>query len=138
MRATSTTLENNRVQLTVEVDDTEMETAIDAAAKKLSQQVSVKGFRKGKVPKNVLIAHIGGPAALRGEAIQTAIPDFYALAVSDTLIDPIAQPDINITSGEEEGTLIFEADVEVRPELEISGYGDLRVTIPSPVVTDNE
>jgi trigger factor len=138
MRATTTTLENNRVKLTIEVDDTEMETAIDAAAKKLSQQVSIKGFRKGKVPKNVLMAHIGGPAALRGEAIQTAIPDFYAHAVSDTLIDPIAQPDINITSGEEEGTLVFEADVEVRPELEISGYGDLRVTIPSPVVTDNE
>jgi trigger factor len=138
MRATTTTLENNRVKLTVEVNDTEMETAIDAAAKKLSQQVSIKGFRKGKVPKNVLMAHIGGPAALRGEAIQSAIPDFYAHAVSDTLIDPIAQPDINITSGEEEGTLVFEADVEVRPELEIEGYGDLRVTIPSPVVTDNE
>jgi trigger factor len=138
MRATTTTLENNRVKLIVEVDDSEMETAIDAAAKKLSQQVSIKGFRKGKVPKNVLMAHIGGPTALRGEAIQSAIPDFYAHAVSDTLIDPIAQPEINITSGEEEGTLVFEADVEVRPELEITGYGDLRVTIPSPIVTDEE
>jgi len=138
MRATTNTLENNRVKLIIEVDDAEMETAIDAAAKKLSQQVSIKGFRKGKVPKNVLMAHIGGPAALRGEAIQSAIPDFYAHAVSDTLIDPIAQPEINITSGEEEGTLVFEADVEVRPELDIVGYGDLRVTIPSPVVTDNE
>jgi trigger factor len=138
MRATTTTLENNRVKLVVEVDDSEMETAIDAAAKKLSQQVSIKGFRKGKVPKNVLMAHIGGPTALRGEAIQSAIPDFYAHAVSDTLIDPIAQPEINITSGEEEGTLVFEADVEVRPELEITGYGDLRVTIPSPIVTDEE
>ncbi|HWD96331.1 MAG TPA: trigger factor [Acidimicrobiales bacterium] len=138
MRATTTTLENNRVKLVVEVDDSEMETAIDAAAKKLSQQVSIKGFRKGKVPKNVLMAHIGGPTALRGEAIQSAIPDFYAHAVSDTLIDPIAQPEINITSGEEEGTLVFEADVEVRPELEITDYGDLRVTIPSPIVTDEE
>jgi trigger factor len=131
-------LENNKVKLVVEVDDEEMATAIDAAAKKLSKQVSIKGFRKGKVPKNVLMAHLGGPAALRGEAIQDAIPDFYALAVSDTLIDPIAKPEINITSGEEEGTLVFEADVEVRPELEITGQRDLRVTIPSPVVTDDE
>ncbi len=138
MRATTTNLENNRVKLVVEVDDDEMAAAIDAAAKKLSKQVSIKGFRKGKVPKNVLMAHIGGPAALRGEAIQDAIPDFYALAVSDTLIDPIAKPEINITSGEEEGTLVFEADVEVRPELEITGQRDLRVTIPSPVVTDEE
>ena len=138
MRATTTTLDNNRVKLTVEVDEPEMDEAIDAAAKKLSKQVSIKGFRKGKVPKNVLMAHLGGPSALRGEAIRDAIPDFYAHAVSDTLIDPIAQPEINITAGEEDGNLVFEADVEVRPEVEISGQNDLRVTIPSPVVTDDE
>ncbi len=138
MRATTTTLENNRVKLIVEVDEPEMEKAIDTAASKLSKQVSIKGFRKGKVPKNVLMAHIGGASALRSEAIHDSIPDFYALAISDTLIDPIAQPEINITAGEEEGTLVFEADVEVRPELAISGQGDLRVTIPSPVVTDEE
>jgi len=138
MRATTTTLENNRVKLTVEVDEPEMDEAIDAAAKKLSKQVSIKGFRKGKVPKNVLMAHLGGPSALRGEAIRDSIPDFYAHAVSDTMIDPIAQPDINITAGEDDGNLVFEADVEVRPEVSITGQNDLRVTIPSPVVTDDE
>jgi trigger factor len=138
MRATTSVLEKNRVKLTVEVDDTEMTEAIDAAAAKLSKQVSIKGFRKGKVPKNVLMAHLGGPGALRSEAIRDSIPDFYAHAVSDTMIDPIAQPDINITAGEEEGELVFEADVEVRPEVEITGQDELRVTIPSPVVTDDE
>jgi trigger factor len=138
MRATSTILDNNRVKLTVEVDEPEMEEAIDTAATKLSKQVSIKGFRKGKVPKNVLMAHLGGPTALRTEAIRDAIPDFYAHAVADTLIDPISSPDINITAGEEDGNLIFEADVEVRPEVFIRGQHDLRVTIPSPVVTDGE
>jgi trigger factor len=138
MHATTTALENNHVKLVVEVDEPEMAEAIDAAAAKLSKQVSIKGFRKGKVPKNVLMAHLGGPSALRNEAIRDSIPDFYAHAVSDTLIDPIAQPDINITAGEEEGVLVFEADVEVRPEVSIAGHGDLRVTIPSPVVTDDE
>jgi trigger factor len=138
MRTTSTLLDNNRVKLTVEVDEPEMEEAIDTAATKLSKQVSIKGFRKGKVPKNVLMAHLGGPAALRTEAIRDAIPDFYAHAVADTLIDPIASPEINITAGEEDGNLVFEADVEVRPEVVIHGQNDLRVTIPSPVVTDDE
>jgi trigger factor len=138
MRATTTTLENNRVKLVVEVDGPEMDKAIDTAAAKLSKQVSIKGFRKGKVPKNVLMAHIGGPSALRSEAIRDAIPDFYAHAVSDTLIDPIAQPDINITAGEEEGDLTFEVEVEVRPEISITGQNELRVTIPSPVVKDQE
>jgi trigger factor len=136
MRATTTSLDHNRVKLSVEIDDLEMNEAIDAAAATLAKQVSVKGFRKGKVPKNVLIANIGGPGVLRSEAIRESMPDFYARAVADTLIDPIGQPEINITEGEESGTLVFDAEVEVRPEATIRGQRDLRVTIPSPVVND--
>ncbi len=138
MRATSSTLDNNRIKLVVEVDDAEMTEALDAAAKNLAQQVNVKGFRKGKVPKQVLIANIGGPGVLRAEAIRESLPDFYARAISETMVDPIGQPDVTITAGEDEGTLIFEADVEVRPEVELVGYQSLRVTIPSPVVGDDE
>jgi len=138
MRATTILLENNRIMLTVEIDDAEMDQAMDEAAKTLSKQVSVKGFRKGKVPKNVLIANIGGTSVLRSEAIRESLPDFYARAVADSLIDPIGQPDINITAGEEDGQLTFEAEVEVRPEISIKGQRELRVTIPSPVVTDGE
>ncbi len=138
MRATITPLENHRVKLDVEIDAEEMEAALDDAARSLSRQVNIKGFRKGKVPRNVLIAHLGGPAALRSEAIRESLPNFYARAVSDTLIDPIAQPEIDLTSGEEEGPLAFSAQVEVRPEVFLNGYDALRVTIPSPQVTDVE
>ena len=138
MRATTTSLDNNRIKLVVEVDDSEMDVAIDAAAATLAKQVSIKGFRKGKVPKNVLIANIGGPAVLRSEAIRESMPDFYARAVADSLIDPIGQPDITITDGEDSGTLCFEAEVEVRPEVEIAGHQSLRVTIPSPFVSDQD
>lgn len=138
MRATSTSLDNNRIKLVVELDDGEMNAALDDAAASLAKQVSVKGFRKGKVPKNVLVAHIGGLEVLRSEAIRESMPDFYARAIADTLIDPIGQPEINITGGEQEGALTFEAEVEVRPVVTISGQRDLRVTIPSPNVTDDE
>ena len=138
MRATSTTLENNRIKLVVEVDDVDMNAALDGAAAALAQQVTVKGFRKGKVPRQVLIANIGGPSVLRAEAIRESLPDFYAKAISETMIDPIGQPDVTITSGEEDGQLIFEAEVEVRPEVVVTGYDALRVTIPSPVVGDDE
>jgi len=138
MRATSSALDNNRIKLIVEVDEAEMAVALDAAAKTLAQQVNVKGFRKGKVPKQVLIANIGGAAVLRSEAIRESLPDFYARAVSETLIDPIGQPDVTITGGEDEGVLVFEAEVEVRPDVTITGYDALRVTIPSPVVGDDE
>jgi trigger factor len=138
MRATSTKLEDNRIKLMVEIDEVEMDEAIDSAATSLSKQMTVKGFRKGKVPKSVMIAHLGGPDVLRSEAIRESMPDFYSRAVADTLSDPIGQPDINITAGEESGLLTFEAEVEVRPEISIKGQNDLRVTIPSPVVNDEE
>jgi trigger factor len=138
MRATSMNLEDNRIKLLVEIDEVEMNEAIDAAATSLSKQMTVKGFRKGKVPKSVMIAHLGGPDVLRSEAIRESLPDFYSRAVADTLSDPIGQPDINITAGEESGLLTFEAEVEVRPEISIRGQNELRVTIPSPVVNDGE
>jgi trigger factor len=138
MRATATTLDSNRIKLSVEVDEDEMNEALDSAAVSLSKQVNVKGFRKGKVPRNVLVAHLGGLEVLRAEAIRESMPDFYARAVADTMSDPIGQPDITITEGEDGGPLSFEAQVEVRPEVDINGQRDLRVTIPSPQVNDTE
>ena len=138
MRATSTALDDNRIKLTVEIDEDEMNAAIDAAATSLAKQMTVKGFRKGKVPKSVMIAHLGGPEVLRSEAIRESLPDFYSRAVADTMSDPIGQPEINIVAGEESGLLSFEAEVEVRPEISIKGQRELRVTIPSPVVNDEE
>lgn len=136
MRATASVIENNKVKLVVEVDEQELSLASERTAAELAKQVNIKGFRKGKVPKNVLVANIGGPQVLRAETLRDALPDFYAKAVSETLIDPINQPEINITGGEEEGVLTFEADVEVRPTVDVQGFKDLKVTIPSPVVND--
>src|SRR5664280_3709924 len=111
MRATTTTLDNNRIKLVVEIDESEMGEALDATAAALSKQITVKGFRKGKVPKNVLVAHLGGPDVLRAEAIRESLPDFYARAIADPESDPIGQPNITITNGEKSGPLQFEAEV---------------------------
>lgn len=138
MDATFSTLEDNKVKLVVTITEEEMDLAIDLTASKLAKQVSIKGFRKGKVPKPVLEAHLGGRDALRGEALRDALPDYYAVAVSDTLLDPIAQPSMTITAGEESGAVTFEAEVAVRPQLDIKGYKNLRVALPAVDVTDDE
>lgn len=138
MRASTNILDNNFVKLIVEVDEEELATAINQTAKELSQTIVIKGFRKGKAPRQLIEARLGGPGALRAEAINASMSDFYARAVSDSMIDPIGQPAISVTSGEEEGPLAFEAEVEVRPEVEIAGHRDLKVTIPSPLVADDE
>ncbi len=138
MRATAAPEEGNKVRLTVEIDEAEMDEALDDVVKRLSREIRVPGFRPGKVPRKVLETRMGGATALRGEAIREALPDFYSRAVDETEVDPIDQPDIDITAGEESGPVSFEALVLVRPVVAIPGYGGLVVTLPSLEVSDEE
>jgi trigger factor len=138
MRATAAPEEGNKVRLTVEIDEAEMDGALDDVLKRLSREVRVPGFRPGKVPRKVLETRMGGAAALRGEAIREALPEYYSRAVDETEVDPIDQPDIDITAGEESGAVSFEAVVLVRPTVAIPGYGGLVVTMPTLEVTDEE
>jgi len=106
--------------------------------KRLSRDVRVPGFRPGKVPRKVLETRMGGATALRSEAIREALPEYYSRAVTETEVDPIDQPDIDITAGEESGPVSFEAVVQVRPVVAIPGYGGLVVTLPALEVGDEE
>ena len=138
MRATAAPEEGNKVRLTVEIDESEMNEALDDVMQRLSREIRVPGFRPGKVPRKVLETRMGGAAVLRGEAIRDALPEFYSRAVMETEVDPIDQPNIDITSGEESGPLSFEAVVMVRPVVAIPGYGGLVVTMPSLEVPAEE
>lgn len=138
MRATAEQVEGNRVRLSVEVDESEVDQALDATVRRLSTQVRVPGFRPGKVPRQVLEARLGGASALRQQALSDALPDLYARAVVDTEVDPIAAPEIDIKSGEDGGPVTFDAVVEIRPTVSIAGYGGLQVTLPGIEVSDEE
>ncbi len=81
---------------------------------------------------------MGGAGALRAEALREALPDFYARAVVDSEIDPIASPEIDITSGEDSGAISFDAVVQVRPTVSIPGYDGLQVTLPGIIVSDED
>jgi trigger factor len=138
MRATAAPEEGNRVRLSVEIDESEIDEALDGVMSRLSREVRVPGFRPGKVPRRVIEARMGGASALRSEALREALPEFYAKAVTDTEVDPIDQPEIDITSGDESGAVSFDAVVEVRPTVSIAGYQGLSVTLPSLEVSDEE
>jgi trigger factor len=136
MRATSEAVEGNKVRLSVEVDEAEVDNVLGDAIRTLSRQARVPGFRPGKVPRQVLEARMGGAVALRTEALREAIPDFYARALAEVELDPIAPPEIDVTSGQEAGGLAFDAVVQVRPLVPIPGYAGLKVTVPSPSASD--
>jgi trigger factor len=138
MRATTETLEGNLVRLSVEIDEPEFDRALGDVVKTLATQIRVPGFRPGKVPRKVLEARMGGAGALRAEALRESLPDFYARAVVDSEIDPIASPEIDITSGEDGGAVSFDAVVQVRPLVSIPGYDGLQVTLPGVIVTDED
>src|SRR5580693_8228723 len=138
MRATAAPEEGNKVRLSVEIDEAEMDEALDGVMSRLAREVRVPGFRPGKVPRRVIEARMGGAAAMRGEALREALPEFYARAVTDTEVDPIDQPEIDITSGDESGAVSFDAVVMVRPTVAIPGYQGLVVTLPGLEVTDEE
>jgi len=138
MRATAEPLEGNLVRLSVEIDEPEFDRALGDVVRSLATQVRVPGFRPGKVPRKVLEARMGGAGALRAEALRESLPDFYARAVVDTELDPIAQPEIDITAGEDGGAVSFDAVVQVRPVVAIPGYDGLQVTLPGLSVTEEE
>lgn len=136
VNSTVESLEGNKVKLAVEVGATELEPAIEVAFKQLAREVRLPGFRPGKAPRKLLEAHVGTGYA-REEALRQALPDFYAEAVREHDVDVIAPPELDITAGQEEGDVTFEAIVEIRPVVEVSGYDNLTVEIPSPLVSDD-
>ena len=138
MRATSEVLDDNKVRIAVEVDEHEVEEVVQHTARTLAREVRIPGFRPGRAPRQVVEARIGGAKALRTEALKETLPDYYARAVSATEVEPLGSPELNVTKGEDEGSIEFDAVVEVRPSLHVTGYGALRVTIPSPLATDDE
>jgi trigger factor len=137
VRSTVETLEGNKVKLSVEVDEVEFDQALDAAFRRIAREVRIPGFRPGKAPRRLLEARLGSNVG-REEALRESLPEYYAQAVRDHDVDVIAAPTIDITAGEENGPVIFDAVVEIRPRVDVAGYGGLRVTVPRPAATDEE
>ena len=137
MNSTLETLDDNKVKLSVTIEESEFEPKLDAAYQALSKEVNLPGFRKGKVPRK-LIEQRFGPEIAREEALRQALPEYYSQAVVDNDVDVIAAPEIDITGGQAEGDVSFDAVVEIRPVISVAGHDSLRVEIPSPLPTDQD
>ena len=137
IKSTLEVLDDNKVKLSVEVDESEFDSAVDAAFKRIAKEVRMPGFRPGKAPRRLLEAQFGKQIG-REEALREALPDYYARAVVQHDVDVIASPEIEVVSGQEEGDVAFDAVVEIRPVIEVAGYDGLRVEIPRPTPSDEE
>jgi trigger factor len=137
VKSTVEPLEGNKVKLSVEVDGQEFDKAIDTAFRKIAREVRIPGFRPGKAPRKVLERRLG-PEVGRQQALQDSLPEYYVRAIGENDVDPIDAPEIEITAGQEEGDVLFDAVVEVRPEVQVPGYGSLRVELERPEADDEE
>ncbi len=137
MKSAVETLSPTRAKLTVEVPFEELKPSLDAAYKKIAQQINVPGFRKGKVPAAVIDRQIGRGAAL-DEAINDALPKWYVQALQDNDLQPLAQPEIEVTKFEDGDAIEFVAEVDVRPEIALPAYDGLEAEVEDAVVTDQD
>ncbi|MFH8368928.1 trigger factor [Streptomyces sp. NPDC018031] len=137
MKSAVETLNPTRVRLTVEVPFEELKPSLDAAYKKINQQVSVPGFRKGKIPARVIDQRFGRGAVLE-EAVNDALPKFYTEAVNEGELNPLGQPEVDITELKDNELLTFTAEVDIRPAIEIPDYSGIEVTVDAVEISDED
>lgn len=130
-------LEGNRGVLTVEVSAEKVSEGLDAAFQKVVKQVSVPGFRKGKMPRGMFEKRFG-VESLYQDALDILLPEAYGSAIDETGIEPVDRPDIDVKQMEKGKELIFKATVTVKPEVTLGEYKGLEVEALETNVTDED
>jgi trigger factor len=130
-------LEGNQGVLTIEVEATEVDTALDQAFKKVVKKVNVPGFRKGKMPRKLFEQRFG-VESLYQDALDILLPKAYGDAVEETGIEPVDRPEVDIEKMEQGSNLVFTAKVIVKPEVKLGDYKGLEVEKTETDVTDED
>jgi trigger factor len=126
--------ENCQAYLTIELESTEVEKALETSYRRLVNKTNVPGFRKGKTPRAVLERYLG-KGSLLDEALNALVPEAYANAIKEQEIEAIAQPSIEITQTD---PLVFKAIVPLRPTVELGDFRNIRVTREPVTVTEDD
>ena len=130
-------LEKNMAKLTIEVSEDKLEEALQKAYLKQKNKISLPGFRKGKVPRN-MIEKMYGPEIFFEDAANMLIQENYGAAVDESGADIVSRPSIDVTQIEKGKPFIFTAEVAVRPEVKLGKYMGVTVTKIDTTVTDEE
>lgn len=125
----------NEGVLTFEIPEATMQAEMDTVFKRVRKNITVPGFRKGKVPRHIFNKQYG-EASLFEDALNQALPAAYDGAVKEAGIDPVAQPKIDIKSMEKGQPWVLTADVTVKPEVKLGEYKNLTVEKQDREVTD--
>jgi trigger factor len=122
-------IEKSEAHLNIEVDAQTFEEGLQKAYKKVVKQVAIPGFRKGRVPRELLEAHFGREILFE-DAVEMVVPGAFEEALKELNIDAIAQPEFEIEEIKEDNILRFKAIVPVKPEFELGPIEGVEVNIP--------
>ena len=130
-------LEHNMAKLTINVSAEELEKALDSAYKKQKGQISVPGFRKGKVPR-AMIEKMYGAGVFYEDAANILMQQTYPAAIDESGVDIVSRPTVDVVQIEKGKEFIYTAEVAVRPEVTLGKYMGVTVTKIDTTVTDEE
>jgi trigger factor len=137
VKAAVETLSPTRVRLDIEVPFSELQSHLDTAYQTISKTVNIPGFRKGKVP-NALIDQRFGRSVVLEEAINKAIPAFYAQAAREHEVRVVGRPEVDLTELNDGKEIKFTVEVDVRPDIALPDYSKLLISVDDIVLTDSE
>lgn len=137
LQTTSERLEKDRVKMRVEVPEDALAPALEEVYRRWAKEIKVPGFRKGRVPRQLIDARVGADA-VREEALRDALPRFYSQALDAEELEAIAPPEIQIVDFDAGSPLIFEATVDTRPEIELPPLGAIEAEQPPAEVTETD
>lgn len=130
-------LEKNMAKLTIEVSPEELEGALQRAYLKNRKQITIPGFRKGKVPRQI-IEKMYGSSFFYEDAVNELIPAAYEKAVDECELELVSRPEVSIVQIEKGKPFIFTAEVAVKPEVELGQYKGIEVEKQDTTATDEE
>ena len=123
-------------KITVTLPEDVVQVKLNAAYDKLKKEVKMRGFRRGKVPRAVIVKNY--KPQVEGETSETLVQDNYFAAVEKEGIDPIVHPEIKDAKFNDDGSFTFVAEVDVRPEFELAQYKGIEIEKEDVVVTDDD
>ncbi len=137
MKSAVETLSPTRAKLTVEVPFEELKPSLDAAYKAIAQQINVPGFRRGKVPPTVIDRQVGRAAVL-DQAVNELLPKAYVEALQENSLEPLAQPEIEVTKLDDNDVLEFTAEVDVKPDFTVPAYDGIVAEVEDIEISDDD
>lgn len=142
MKSSVENVHPTRVKLSVDVPFAELKPSIDEAYKHIGSQITVPGFRKGKVPASLIDRRVGRPTVIQ-EAVNNSLDGLYQKAAVENKVKPLGQPEVEITNvpgldGKDESDLSFTIEVDCVPTITLPDYSTLSVTVDAIEVTDDD